>query len=428
VILEAIPEIVQWALLFFVFTIPFEAAQTAFTSGSLSLAKLSGLLFAGIFIYHYNPLHRPGALLQLSTPARCFLGYLVVYLFHGLLIPTEYFDPFLTRLFTLAQLIVLFCMTSFLLQNPRMSHRAIFAYTLAAGILALCTLFQVPVFSDTVIGPGDGRLTALGENPNTIGQLMATGLVALIGLVLLQRWNRATMLLLHFSLPLLIVLVRSGSRASMMAFALGSLVYLFRFWSGKNRVWTVLLSTAAIVALIYVVVNDPVSSRRMESTYYGYQVAGRDIIFATAIEMITERPFMGWHPVLHWYELGLRVGDWYKDAHNLLLHLLLEVGLFGAVPFIVGLAICFHGAWTASKGNLGLIVFALLIVTLAFTLANTGLATKPLWLVLALSAGAAAAVRKTQEQVSMRRVAVCRTPNRRPGSPSDGLGLLEKDA
>ena len=40
-----IPFMIHWSFLLFVFTIPFEAADLGFTSGSFTVSKLAGLLF-----------------------------------------------------------------------------------------------------------------------------------------------------------------------------------------------------------------------------------------------------------------------------------------------------------------------------------------------------------------------------------------------
>jgi hypothetical protein len=77
-------------------------------------------------------------------------------------------------------------------------------------------------------------------------------------------------------------------------------------------------------------------------------------------------------------------------------HLLLEVGLLGAVPFFVGLWLCLTGAWKARAGKYGNLPFALLAMTLSANLTHTYLGRKPQWLILAFAVAAAAtAVQRT---------------------------------
>ncbi len=103
--------------------------------------------------------------------------------------------------------------------------------------------------------------------------------------------------------------------------------------------------------------------------------------------MISEKPLLGWRPVVLWYELGTRTRSPFivRDAHNLFLHLLLEVGLLGAMPFLIGLGLCVRAAWTARVRSLGLFPLVWLITMIAANMSDTMLSTKSLWLVLILS-------------------------------------------
>ena len=109
-------------------------------------------------------------------------------------------------------------------------------------------------------------------------------------------------------------------------------------------------------------------------------------MFLTSREMIAEQPIFGWQPIEFWRELGNRLGKRGPlDAHNTFLHLLLEVGLVGAIPFLVGICLCGLAAWRARRMTLGLLPLSLFLTTLAANMALTGMAQKPFWLVLALA-------------------------------------------
>jgi O-antigen ligase len=106
--------------------------------------------------------------------------------------------------------------------------------------------------------------------------------------------------------------------------------------------------------------------------------------------MFLERPFLGWGYVELDTELGYRMGliDRPKGTHNLVLHLLLEVGVVGAVPFFVGLFLCLRAAWSARRGPQGVLPLAILVTMLVGSLAGHLLARKEFWLILALAMGA----------------------------------------
>jgi O-antigen ligase len=146
------------------------------------------------------------------------------------------------------------------------------------------------------------------------------------------------------------------------------------------------------------IVSNPVFLERVQQSYEG-NLAARELIFPIAIEMILEQPLVGWRPVELWYEISSRAA-WreFSDAHNLFLHLLMEVGIVGAGPFFLGLWLCGRAAWQARSGHLSLMPLALLLTLLAVNLSGTGTYEKSLWLVLALGFAAEHAVARRHEK------------------------------
>ena len=56
--------------------------------------------------------------------------------------------------------------------------------------------------------------------------------------------------------------------------------------------------------------------RALAAVFRRGQQSGRDIIFAEALDMISERPLLGWQPVQFKYELGSRTASeiWHKGC------------------------------------------------------------------------------------------------------------------
>mgnify|MGYP003578028513 CR=1 FL=1 len=77
-----------------------------------------------------------------------------------------------------------------------------------------------------------------------------------------------------------------------------------------------------------------------------------------------------------------------RDAHNLFGELFTTSGVFGAVPFIIGLGLAFASAWRARKGALGFLPFALLSAVFMGCLSGTWIATKILWFVIGIAVAA----------------------------------------
>ena len=113
--------------------------------------------------------------------------------------------------------------------------------------------------------------------------------------------------------------------------------------------------------------------------------------------MIRERPFLGWGPVENQYEIAHRIEEERldrRDAHNILFELFSTTGIFGAVPFLIGLAICIREAWRARQSRWKMLPFAMLIAVLVGCLSGTWIASKILWFTLAIAGGAVAYVRQ----------------------------------
>ncbi|MGH7793411.1 MAG: O-antigen ligase family protein [Candidatus Binatia bacterium] len=391
---------VHWSFLLFIFTIPFESADLNFTSESLALSKIAGLIFIASYFFHHNALflHKNRG----RSPARppqamwWFLGYLVIYVFNGFFISADVMSSFVGRCLTLVQLFVFFWVASRLLEEERLTRTVLLVFSLATALLAIGMLLSLPGFSQTVVNRVGERSTALGQNANVLATLMAPAAVILIGLALSATFKQlATKIMLAaLAMPVLAASVSTGSRAGIAAFMIGCVTYLLPLARSKHRMTTVALVVCAITALLWFVVHSPTAFTRWKMTFEEGHVSGRETIFSSASDMFMEKPLLGWRPYEFQVELGRRVGILFgqRDAHNLYLHLLLEVGTVGAIPFFIGLWSCGRTAWRARNSHFGLLPLALLLTILAASMSGTGLARKPLWLVLAFAAAARATV------------------------------------
>lgn len=391
---ESVPTAVRWSFLLFALTLPFEAADLGFMSGSLSLGKISGLIFIASYFLYHNPLSQKRTFPPVPYAIWWFLGYVAIYALNGLFIPEQFVSEFFTRLITLVQLMVLLWIASSLLKEEKMARGFLLTYSMASVVLALAIILRLPGFAE-IIAAREERVTALGNDPNNLAVLMALAAVMLIGLYLNMAFRhlRSKIVLLVLTLPLLVLIVSTGSRTGVVAFMIGCSVYLLPLWRSKRRLAAVALAILGIIAMVYTASSNPDFLERWHQAYYEGNLAGRQNIFSAAFEMFLERPIFGWKPIELWHELGFRRGIWRElDAHNLFLHLLLEVGVVGAIPFLVGLWLCGWAAWRARTGNLGLLPLALLLTTLAANMALTDLTRKPMWFVLALTLAAASAV------------------------------------
>jgi O-antigen ligase len=117
-------------------------------------------------------------------------------------------------------------------------------------------------------------------------------------------------------------------------------------------------------------------------------LAGREQLWPSLVDMFLEKPLLGWGPVNNQYEVAARTTDMareHRDAHNLLLELFTAMGVVGAAPFLIGMAICVIAAWRGRTSPYGIVPLALMALFLVANISTNLLAYKPFWWVLALA-------------------------------------------
>jgi O-antigen ligase len=374
--------------LFFIFVIPFESLDLSFITGTLSLSRVAGLLFFACFLFFYNPLNSvlPGirAFPRIPDGLWGFFGYFAVYALSGFFIAEEFFRPFLGRLVMLIQLLVFFWVGSSLLEDKSLAIKALLVFSVGTSLLAVGMVFGLPGFSEQV----GGRVTSLGYNANDLARMLSMAALILTGLIL-NRFFRGMVrnsALAGLTLCLLLALGMSASRGGIAAFAIGCVFYMLPYWRSNSRVIALTLAACILLGTVYVVILNPTASTRWRATFEQGDLTGRDNIWSAAKDMFSESPVVGWQPFEFQAELGRRLGKGATDAHNLYVHLVLEVGVAGAVPFFIGLCSLGFAAWRARKGVFGLLPIGLVVSTLAGNMSGTALVRKPLWFVMAFVA------------------------------------------
>jgi len=376
------PRPVRWSFLLFVGVLPVEAAGLDLRGWSVSWAELAGLPFLVCYLWYLLPWSGQWRLPRAVPAVGWMGGCLAVYGVMGLMGRFDDLAPFLSRFFTLCELCAFLWVVSDLLKNTALAPCALLAYALGAGTWAIGILLRVPGLSVTYV---ESRLTSLGYDPNDLGAFMALGAAILIGLRFgtPREHGPATAGRLALTLPLLAVVADSGSRTAALALATGLAANLVHARgvrrSGRAALWA---SVGAGVLLLLLVAGSHARGH-WTSTWRGLE--GRGKIAAVSAEMVRERPLLGWG-VSYPPELGARMGREALLAHNLVLHVLVEVGIVGGIPFLVAVALCAFGAARKLAGPLGPLPLATMVTMLVATMALPLLLTKSFWLVLALGA------------------------------------------
>ncbi len=382
--------LLRWMFLLLVFSIPFEYPDRSFPIEIPTIT--AGLfLFATLLQPSACYARRPGAVLW-------FLVYLYMFSLGAALngrdaVATHLITPdYWAQVFKLFLLeleaVLVFWAAANLLRSPKLAREMLTTLAVACAIFALLPVLGIARTARVQWG-GVERITALGQNANTSAMILSAGLIALVGLQYglgrTSTWRRA----LGWAVMALIVItvVETGSRISLLALAMGLTVFalggMHTAWAKVRNAFVTALALGFVVAVAY---NSPVMRTRFEDTVEHGALAGRERIYPALGQMFTERPLIGWGPVNNKYELGIRLDERIRrrrDAHNLILEVLSASGLLGAVPFLAGLGLCTMAAWRARRREHGMLAFALLALVMTANMSGNWIASKLLWLILA---------------------------------------------
>ncbi len=410
------PAPLRWALILFVLAIPFEAIDIGF-GGFLSPARVAALPFFIVSLFV------PKLCFRLPSAAVWwFLAYLGVVAVAGLYTPPSLLKQTSVVFLSKVQLVIFFWIASNLFRDKQLATQVLRGYAVATIALALGVLAGAPGFAVTSATKEIAtaqRLTALDYNPNALATMVAVAAVIVLGEFFRTTKLRNRLFIGTAAVPLVLLIVRTGSRSGVLAFLAGLAVFLIPAGGTGRGVGASALAAVLLLGAAYLAITDPLMEARLSAAYE--QGDSRDRIYTVALQMISERPLVGWGPAYGFYTLGRRVNYVGKalDAHSLPLYLLLEVGIVGTVPVFVGLWLVFRAAWRARRGPLGVLPLALVTVLLMANLAHTSLARKPMWLVLAVglasvgsdSRGRGTAVRRRTHGKSARARAIMRPGN-----------------
>jgi O-antigen ligase len=308
----------------------------------------------------------------------------------ALFIDPQFTEEILVFVVTYLQLVVFLWITPDLLKNQKMGESVLLAYSMSAVYLALGTLFGLPGI-EVQIGL-DGRISAIGQNANGLAGMMALAVHIIVGLCITDVFKHllSRILLSVLILPLLLAIVKTGSRGGTLVVLSGALVYLLPYWRSKRAVTVTILTICGIGVLSYLIATEPLMMQRWQAAHGG-DLSTRQLTIPAALGMGLERPLFGWHPVEFRYELAGRLGEGGRpvDPHNLLACMLAEVGIAGTIPFFIGFWLCFRAAWMARRGHLGLMPLSLMVGVLAMHMSGPNVVWKPFWLVMGLTLAAA---------------------------------------
>jgi O-antigen ligase len=396
--------IIRYAYYLFVFSLPFEGAV-----GGLFLL---GLLLAGSTLCQPRLFFKPP-----PKAFWCFVIYLAVAAVFGLFgildapQDSELRSAILSQLLRFCQLLVFFLIAYRLMIFESIEKRALLTFAVSCVLVAL--LDASGVITTEV---GQGRMTTFEDNPNRVASVLGVGLISLVGLAYGRKDMTIKVRLLAWLTSgfLLIAMVRTGARGNLLALIMAVIVLTVRPAAIAERMKTVLIAIVVIASLAVASYQIDAVRQRWEKTYYEGDVAGRQVLLPAAWEMFLEKPLFGWGPITHSYEMAVRTRKAVGDPHNLYLWILIETGILGAIPFFLGVWLCWRSAWRARDGVQGSLPLALVFFLLAINLKGTYLMFKLFWVVLAYALASSSYALASSKNCLQKFPIIAKTYTRRP--------------
>ncbi len=370
---------VRWAFYGFVATIPFETVDLGipFETTMISL----GILFISL-------LTQPSLVLRNPPLAFIFFSiYLfVLYISFVIKTPPELFFEAAWKLMVITQLIVMSWVAFNIFKSERVARRALLVFALSCAFLAV--LQQLGISQSMEGVGGEGRVTALGFHPNNIARILSLALLSLAGLVYAFKKSA---LKSHFWVWIVIALlgvtiVQTGSRGGLLALGAGLSIFIFKPGTVSTKVRNIVVVLLGFIFFLAIVFQSETSLSRFETTIEEGNFARREKIYPTAWEMIKEKPILGWGKIPGEYELGARLAhpeEETKNAHNLILYVLVASGLIGFIPLVFGVWLTVKTAWKTRGYVRGVLPLSLLTTVLVANMSGVWINNKMHWIVTA---------------------------------------------
>src|SRR5215813_828767 len=102
------PTPVRLLFLLFVFLLPLDAVNLDILTSSVSLPRLSGLLFFGVYLLYYGPLSKTRRLPPIPLAMWWILAYVAILVLNVFFVPAGFLGDLMTHIMTLVQLTFLF--------------------------------------------------------------------------------------------------------------------------------------------------------------------------------------------------------------------------------------------------------------------------------------------------------------------------------
>jgi len=372
-----------FALLLFVFSIPFENWNPFGISSFFSVTKMAGVVYAVMAILLPK--------MSFSFERQVFLPFKVLGLFYLLLSLISIFNyngqnQLSPVNFTLFQNIISYWLIASDLNKRNVNMNKIFlSFTFSIILMGILIVLGIGLGSEYV--EGETRLTFFNNNANMLGVFTGVALTFTIYFILNshQTYGNKVYLLL-FSLPLFVnMLLSSGSRGALISTVLSvlTLILLNRDKKYKKMIQYLVLILGGSFLLDKLMESNVMYERILITVEMG-SLGERDTLWRDALKIFNESPFIG-NGSTGFERRMIIVYGRFQDTHNLFLYIMATTGIIGLMIFFYFLY--FHlkasvRTYAKERNPIKLIILLFYITTVIK--AGGVINSKLMWLLLAL--------------------------------------------
>ena len=254
-------------------------------------------------------------------------------------------------------------------------------FSFALGNIGLTILY----FLNIGVSDLDGRDTIFNMNQNFLGISLCITFFIFISIIIENRLNFSKYrILLIFLLPLLLLFImRTGSRVSLISIALGILLFLF-FNKSIGFLKRILLQVAVFFVFILCwqfFLKDSIIIERLNDTINDGDLANRDIIWDNLITFFSDNFYLGVG------KTGYDNISGGGSPHNVILEVFLYTGIVGVCIFLIFYIMLVNVAVKKLKYKSELLPIVLIIPVTGLILTGQIFDHKFIWFVFAYIAG-----------------------------------------
>tara|TARA_R110000751_G_scaffold148623_2_gene253446 strand:+ start:7073 stop:8233 length:1161 start_codon:yes stop_codon:yes gene_type:complete len=317
-------------LLIFSFFLAFGSYDPLFSSaGNYSLI----IIFVLLFIFIFFLLCWEVIIVNFSISIFYLFIILYIFTFSSVAYGEANFDKEVFNYKFFVCILFFLTLTEYLKVNPKYIHYSLMMFSF--GVIVFVLLLYT--FLSAGLELNNGRLLIFGENPNSTSSRFTIAFIYVIYLCFHNpfKWNLIRFNLLFLLLPVLFMVVQSGSRGSLLSLlaCTGVIIYLSKARLLYKACISLMILLLTPFFVDYLMENGNMYQRLVDSFVHG-GTAGRDVIWNAAIDIILENPLLGVGEAGYFDEVTAILG-YPIDTHNLLLYIAACGGISSLILFLL---------------------------------------------------------------------------------------------